>query len=103
MTIYKDKTANYKAIKYNEVTGEFKATIPTKEFNDLITLLKYLPLDKLQNEYTVNWTDDQTATTEIKFNIKSKIITDYGEIGTFGLSILYSTFFSWRKAIEWTE
>lgn len=103
MTINKDRTATYKAIKYNDETGEFKATIPIKEFTELIELLNYLQLDKLHNDYAVNWTDDQTVTTEIKYNNKSKTITDYGKIGTFGLSMLYSKFFNWRKVIEWTE
>lgn len=103
MTINKNRTATYKAIKYNNETGEFIGAIPAKEFDELISILKYLQLDKLNNEYSVNWTDDQTVTTEINYNNKSKRIIDYGKIGTFGLSRLYSKFFSWRKSINWAE
>lgn len=103
MTINKDRTATYKAIRFNDETGNFKGTIPTKEFNELLSLLKYIQLDKLNNEYAVNWTDDQTVTTEVEFNGKTKVISDYGKIGTFGLSRLYSKLFYWRKLIEWTE
>jgi len=103
LTINSDRTATYKAIRFNEETGNFKGTIPTKEFDELISLLKYLQLEKLNNEYAVNWTDDQTVTTEIEFNGKTKVISDYGKIGTFGLSRLYSKLFYWCKLIEWTE
>jgi hypothetical protein len=103
ITVNKDRTATYKAVKYNDETGFFKATIPQKEFDELILLLRYISLDKVSYSYAVNWTDDQTAFTEIKYNNKTKSIVDYGQIGTFGLSILYSKFFNWRKSIEWTE
>lgn len=103
MTINKDRTATYKAIMYNDETGEFKSIIPISQFDELIELLNYLQLDKFQNNYEVNWTDDQTVSTEISYNGKSKTISDYGEIGTFGLSRLYSKLFSWRKVIQWTE
>jgi len=103
MTIKKDRTATYKAIRYNEETGEFHGEIPKKEFEELVAILKYLRIDKLNGKYDVDWTDDQTATTEINYNKKKKIIVDYGKIGTYGLSRLYSKFFGWRKNIEWTE
>ncbi len=103
MTIKKDRKAIYKAIEFNEESGNFISIIPTKEFDEMISLLRYLRFDSLSNEYRVNWTDDQTATTEIKYNGKVKTISDYGEIGTFGLVILYSKLFNWRRLIEWRE
>jgi Domain of unknown function (DUF6438) len=103
MTINEDKSATYNAIEYNEETGDFKAILPAKEFDELISLLKYLNIDRMQDEYSVNWTDDQTVKTEISYNGKSKIISDYGKIGTFGLRILYSKLFGLRKVIEWRE
>jgi hypothetical protein len=69
----------------------------------LIAILQYIQLDRLDNNYAVNWTDDQTAFIEISYNNKTKVISDYGEIGTFGLSSLYAKFFNWRKSIQWTE
>jgi hypothetical protein len=103
LSINKDRTAAYHAIMYNDETGKFKGTIPMGKFNELMDLLRYLQLDKLNDSYKVDWTDDQTATTEIKYNGISKTISDYGEIGTFGLVILYSKFFALRTSVEWVE
>jgi hypothetical protein len=103
ITVNKDRTATYKAIKYNDETGDFKGTIPEKELDELIAILRYIQLDKLNINYAVNWTDDQTAFTEISYNNKLKVVNDYGEIGTFGLTRLYAKFFNWRKSIQWTE
>ncbi len=103
MTINENRTATFTAIKYNDESGEFKSIIPEKEFNELVSLLNYLPLENVKNDYAVNWTDDQTVTTESKYNNKSKVISDYGRIGTFGLSALYSMLFKWRKGINWKE
>lgn len=103
LTINKDRTATYHAIQYNDETGEFKGMIPENDFTELVALLKYINPDKLNTDYAVNWTDDQTAVTEISYNGKTKSIVDYGEIGTFGLSRLYAKLFSWRKTVEWTS
>ncbi len=103
MTINKDQTIAYKGIMYTEEQGNYKGFMPAKEFNELISLLKYLQFDKLPDKFEVNWTDDQTATTEVSYNSKIKIISDYGEIGSFGLAKLYSKFFYWRKIIEWRD
>lgn len=101
MSVLPNKMAFYKAIEYNDEKGNFSGTIPEKEFDELIEILKYIEPDKLDTNYFVNWTDDQTATIEIKYNGKKKTIVDYGEIGTFGLGVLYSKFFVWRRQIGW--
>jgi hypothetical protein len=103
MTVKEDRSATYHAIEYNEETGEYHGQITKKEFEELMAMLKYLKIDELNYKYEVSWTDDQTATTEITYGKKKKIIVDYGKIGTFGLSGLYSKFFTWRKSMVWTE
>lgn len=103
LSINKDRTAAYHAIMYNDKGGEFKGVIPAQEFDELMELLRYIGPDKLDNRYDVGWTDDQTATTEIKYNGLSKIISDYGKIGTYGLAILYNKFFSLRTSVDWTK
>jgi len=46
---------------------------------------------ELKNNYSVNWTDDQTSTLTIIFKDHSrKVIRDYGMQGTFGLSAMYT-------------
>jgi Domain of unknown function (DUF6438) len=103
MTINKDKTAIYKALRFNGETGEFAGTVPQKEFDDLVSLLKYLQPGKLKDNYSVGWTDAQTATTKVFYGGQSKFITDYGEIGTYGLNTLYLKFFRWRTSIDWYD
>ncbi|HEY2722347.1 MAG TPA: DUF6438 domain-containing protein [Chitinophagaceae bacterium] len=103
MSINKKREVTYKAINFNDETGEFHGTIPRAEFDELLSILKYLQPDRLEDNYSVSWTDDQTATTTINYNGRTKSITDYGEIGTFGLSLLYSKFFIWRSTIGWAE
>ena len=103
MTINNKRNATYKAIKFNDETGDFYGKIPTEVFDELVSILKYIQIEKLNNSYSVNWTCDQTVTLEIEYNGKSKVIVDYGKQGTYGLSLLYSKFFQWRKTIEWSE
>lgn len=65
-------------------------------------MINYIQLSSLKGRYRVNWTDDQTAKLEIKFNDgQVKEISDYGMIGTFGLDLLYEKFFTLRKTQEW--
>jgi hypothetical protein len=50
----------------------------------------------------VGWTDDQTCTLKITYdNGKTKTITDYGKIGTYGLNRVYSILFSLRQNQKW--
>jgi hypothetical protein len=103
MTIDPDGKALYKAIEFNDEKGKFKGIIPEGWLGAMLGVLRYLPLDRMRDEYAVDWTDDQTITVEIRYNGKVKKIEDYGELGTFGLKRLYSFFFSWKKRVEWEQ
>lgn len=51
----------------------------------------------LEKDYAVGWTDDQSCTLKIVYdNNKTKVIEDYGLIGTFGLKKLYQQLFELR-------
>lgn len=103
LSINKDGTATYSAIEYNEKTGNFTGKISQPEFDELMELLRYLNPDELNNNYRVGWTDDETGTTEIDYNGRSKTISDYGEIGTYGLAALYAKFLAWRNSVDWSK
>lgn len=103
ITINKDRSAAYVAVKYNEQTGSYTGNVPKKEFDELLSLLAYLQFDKIKNSYSVNLSNSQTVTTEIVYNSKSKTIIDYGEIGTFGLNLLYLKLFRLRTSVDWYE
>jgi Domain of unknown function (DUF6438) len=103
MEIRADRGARYHAIAFNDEEGEFRGSLSKKQFDTLTELLRYLPLDSLEANYRVNWTDDQTIFTEIRYNGHIKKIEDYGKLGTMGLQRLYDLFFRWKKELEWTE
>jgi len=103
MTIAKDKKVIYRAGPYNDEEGDFTGVISDNEFNALIGLLRYIQIAKLKSNYSVGWTDDATALVVISYNNRTKTIRDYGEIGTYGLAVLYSRFFAYRKSIKWSK
>ncbi len=103
MTLHSDRSVNYDAIEFNDLKGKYNGFLNEDDFHAFIEVLKYIKLDQLKISYAVDWTDDQAIKLEINYNGKTKVIVDYGKIGTFGLSMLYVKIFSWRNKIEWTE
>ncbi len=103
LTINPDRTALYKAIRFNKEEGDYTGSVPSAWLASMTELLRHLPLDKIKDNYAAEWTDDQTITVEVRYNGKVKKIVDYGEVGTFGLKRLYGYIFGWKTAIEWEE
>lgn len=88
--------------KFNEDEGTFKGTVSTKMRRPFFDLINYLNLDKIQNSYSVNWTDSPTCWLTIRFkNGTEKTIKDYGELGTFGLRRLYGMFAHLKEDQLW--
>ena len=103
-SIATDKNGNavYNAGIYNPRQGKFFGTIKKKDVDDILGLINYLSISKLDNDYQVSWTDDQTCWVRIRFSDGSiKEIRDYGLRGTFGLRLLYNFFFDLRKNQDW--
>lgn len=97
-----DRSAKYTALKFNNLDGTFNGTIDYKIYNELVGLLNYIDFPNLKSSYSVNWTDDQTCTLIITYdNGKTKTITDYGKIGTYGLDRVYNILFSLRENQNW--
>jgi len=91
-----------KGNKPKEIKGTFNATIKDDPFFKIINLLNYIDFPTLKNNYSVNWTDDQTCTLTITYNDgKEKEIRDYGLIGSYGLARLYELFFELRFNQNW--
>jgi hypothetical protein len=102
LTIYSDHSAKYEALKFNKPNGKFDGTIDGKTYSELVALLNYINFPNLKENYSVGWTDDQTCTLKITYdNGKTKTITDYGKIGTYGLNRVYSILFSLRQNQKW--
>lgn len=107
--INSDKKAKWKAEMYNEIDnkifkGNFQTKITTEKFNELVNLLNYIDFESLKDNYSVNWTDDQSCTLKITYdNGKSKSISDYGLVGTYGLDRVYQMLFELRENQNWTK
>lgn|SRR5690606_11053736 len=109
LTINSDKNAEWNAEKYNkinnkEVNGKFHSKITKKQYNKLIGLLNSIDLEKLKDEYEVNWTDLQSSTLKITYdNGKVKSIHDYGMRGTDDLKRIYQLLFELRENQKWKK
>jgi hypothetical protein len=105
MEIDKDGKAAYNAKHYNDLQdGKFSGTIGSPVYAKIVQNINYIGLQDLKPEYSVPWTDDQTATLTITYNGgKKKTISDYGMIGTFGLKLLYGQLSDLRGTVDWTK
>jgi hypothetical protein len=102
MVFYVDRSARYNAIRFNDTTGNFSTSIDTASYNRLRNTINYIKVSMLDSAYSVPWTDDQTAITEITFKDgRVKNVFDYGMRGTYGLRNLYNQFFDLRASQHW--
>ncbi|MBS7563820.1 hypothetical protein KHS38_05340 [Mucilaginibacter sp. Bleaf8] len=102
LNIAADGTAKYVAEGYNPKQGSFKGKLSPNRLQELLSLINYINIKKLQDNYQVNWTDDQTGNLSIQFTDGStKSIRDYGMQGTFGLSLLYNMLSALRESETW--
>ena len=118
--INKDKTGLFEASDYNsetgisivdlhrkknnskEIKGTFRAIIKDDSFSEIINLVNYMDFPTLKDNYSVNWTDDQTCILKITYNNgQTKEVRDYGLIGNYGLARLYQLFFEMRFNQIW--
>ena len=100
--IQADGKAAYSAFKFKSESGYFTGKISTDKLAELKSLLDYIQVKKLKDDYQVQWTDDQTVDYEIVFEDGTvKKINDYGTIGTFGLRRLYSFLLDLRQSEYW--
>lgn len=109
LSINFDRTSKWTAEMYNEIdnkelTGNFQTTISKDKYDEIVNLLNYIDFTTLKDSYAVRWTDDQSSTLKITYeNGKTKIINDYGLIGTFGLNRVYQLLFDLRENQIWRK
>jgi Domain of unknown function (DUF6438) len=102
LDIKADRTTIYNALHYNNPDGKFKGVIDEASYNQLVGLLNYIDFPNLKDSYAVNWTDDAGCTLTITYDGgKVKKISDYGELGTFGLTRVYDMLFALRENQVW--
>lgn len=105
IVIDSNKNVFYKAVQYNsQPDGDYEATLDNSLFQSLCDLLNTIGFTTLEENYSVDWTDDQTSTLTITYdNGKTKRITDYGELGSYGLIQVYNYFFELRNNMKWEK
>jgi hypothetical protein len=91
----------YHAEMFNDKKGDFSGVVPVETFEWIKSVLAYLPLDRLDSNYAVDWTDDRTVWLEVHYNGRVKRISDYGAIGSRGLEWVYGLLYGLRDKVEW--
>ena len=96
-----DSLLEYNGIMFTNFKGKTTKKLELKEFNSLIGLVEYADIKKLDDSYSVNWTDDQTVKLKVVFeNGDTKEIQDYGLMGTINLQAIYNKLFEISQNIE---
>ncbi|ALR32076.1 hypothetical protein ATE47_16800 [Chryseobacterium sp. IHB B 17019] len=73
---------------YNTKVSSSK--LSNEEFKGIIDLLHYIDFENLEEEYNVSYSDAGTTSLKITYDsLKVKNISDYGGMGTRGLTKLY--------------
>ncbi|WP_148042749.1 DUF6438 domain-containing protein [Pedobacter jejuensis] len=100
LTLYPSGKGDFEGIEFTKTKGKSSRILSMDIFKELSDLANYINIKKLNDQFQVPWTDDQTATLTITFkNGLKKTIRDYGMQGKFGLSALYSKMTS--LAVNW--
>lgn len=109
LIIHHDRSAMWVAEEHNNIdnqshSGSYSATIDVSSHNDVVNLLNYTDFEKLQDNYSLQQTDQQTASIRITYDGgQVKSITDYGLSGTYALSRIHGMLFDLRKNQTWKK
>lgn len=101
--IYKTGEARYLAGR-SKKQGTFHSKINQVRLDSLVSLINYINIAQLNDNYAVSWTDFPTCYLTVAFDDGSlKKITDYGERGTFGLRALYDMVWGFIPSQKWSK
>ena len=112
LLLTKNEKSEFKAVAYNfgddswdeNGEGKFICNLEEKKWVELTDLINYIDFLSLEEDYAVDWTDEQSCTLKIVYdNNKIKVIRDYGLMGTFGLKKLYQQLFDLRFNQDWKK
>jgi hypothetical protein len=82
--------------------GESSMNIGVDFFQELTSILNYIRVKELEDDYQVTWTDDATAFLTVTFaNGEKKRIRDYGMQQTYGLIALYKKLTKLALQTDW--
>ena len=90
LTIDKNGSVSYKGIQYVNKMGDYTLSMSKPELSHFISLLAAINPPLLSDHYSVDETDNPTIYLTVRYtNGQTKSIEDYGERGTYGLTVLY--------------
>jgi|GEM_PF-458928 len=102
LEIDEDGTLFYSPTSYTDATGSFIGKINKAHYTHLVEMLNYLRFARLQDEYSLPVTDLPTAILKVIYDDNHvKVINDYGEAGTRGLSAVYDIIEEIRRNHSW--
>jgi hypothetical protein len=95
---------NYNSVNDKKRIEKFKGIIQPEKAQEIFELLDYLSVGQLKDEYSSWWSDGYSNKLIVKFEDGGvKHITDYGQIGTFGLRRLYSLLSELKESQTWRK
>ena len=103
LNIFNDGTAYYKIEKnIRQRSGNYRGKITSNKLNEIMSLIKYMDILNLKDDYQVQSTDMPSSKLNVYFSDGSvKEINDYGLQGTLGLVRLYDLLFALRLEQKW--
>jgi hypothetical protein len=102
MKIKKNGEADYNAVQYNKLKGQFKAAIKKSQINELFKLIDKTDFFNLKENYSTTESDNPTYTITVTLkNGQIKKIEDYGPSGPGNLKQVYDLIFSLRDSQDW--
>lgn len=104
ISIEKDRSAVFKAGRYNKKEGDFKSNLRVADYSEIIDLLNYIDFTKLNDEYPTKVSDGPSCELTIKTeNGETKVVKDATMQGTLGLARLYEIFDNLRTNQRWIK
>ena len=104
LTLYRNGKAEFNGVRYVTPEGKYKGRFDFREFGKLCLIIEKLNILDLENNYSVDWTDD--AGTIVKITAENgyeKVIDDYGNSGPIELFALQKTLMSFKNSIKWEK
>ncbi|PWL39988.1 hypothetical protein DKG77_03935 [Flagellimonas aquimarina] len=96
-----NRDLEYNGKRFTNHPGLESFKLNQTDYDNLIGLIEYSELEKLNDFYSVNWTDDQTGKLKVIYeNGDIKEIQDYGLQGTTNLQAIYKKLFEINNNVK---
>jgi len=101
LTILPNGNASFDGELSLDNNGKYNTVVDSGILSELFELVNYIDFPLLNDAYACDVSDQQLVTLVITYDGgKLKSVTDYGLIGTFGLSLVYKSLYQIRSQIR---